>query len=189
MSDPAPRQNLPHHVDALKLCQQRAQVSGAVSLTDLPRVAAQLHEVDGKAHAELVFDIDEQARRIIKGQIKASLQLVCQRCLEGIAVTVEPELSLALVWNDEQAGNLPRWLDPVLMEEPDLDLYVIVEDELLLALPLVAHHDTGACNPPVVSSEHISFEQPADDQSVEKKENPFQVLANLKTAVKKDANT
>lgn len=187
MSDPAPRQNLPHHVDALKLCQQRAQVSGAVSLTDLPRVAAQLHEVQGKAHAELAFDIDEQARRVIKGRINASLQLVCQRCLEGIAVTVQPELSLALVWNDEQAGNLPRWLDPVLMEGSDLDLYSIVEDELLLAMPLVASHDKGVCNPPPVGAAPVDSGKFADEPA-EKKENPFQVLASLKTAAK-DANT
>lgn len=149
MSDPAPRQNLPHHVDALKLCQQRAQVSGAVGLTDLPRVAAQLHEVTGKAHAELIaLILHGCVRRVIKGQVKASLNLVCQRCLEGIAVTVHPALSLALVWNDEQAGNLPRWLDPVLMEGSDLDLYSIVEDELLLAMPLVASHEKGVCNPP-----------------------------------------
>lgn len=187
MSDPTPRQNLPHHVDALKLCQQRAQVSGAVGLTDLPRVAAQLHTVEGKAQAELVFDVDEQARRTIKGRIQASLQLVCQRCLESITVTVQPELSLALVWNDEQAGNLPRWLDPVLMEEPELDLYGIVEDELLLAMPLVASHEKGACSPPPVSAVPTDSGKSVGE-SAEKKENPFQVLASLKTAAK-DANT
>ena len=179
MSDPAPRQVLPHSVDALKLCQQRAVVSGFVSLAMLPRLSAQLHTVEGSAFAELAFGVDEQSRRILTGRVTALLPLVCQRCLEGIAITVESEPALALVWNDEQASHLPRSLDPVLLESPELDLYTIVEDELLLAMPLVAHHESGTCVAPP-----LNIEQPDLDQDDDEKENPFQVLASLKSVVK-----
>ncbi len=178
MSDPATRQLLPRTVEALKFCQQRALVSGLVNLSDMPRLAAQLNEVTGAAEAELAFGVDEQGRRVVTGRISALLPLLCQRCLAGNVIAVAPELSLALVWNDEQASHLPRSLDPVVMEGQELDLYAIVEDELLLSLPLVANHEMGQCEAPMSP---VLQEKPLE---VEVKINPFQVLASLKTVAK-----
>jgi uncharacterized protein len=182
MSEQTHKHSLPRSVDALKLCQQGAVVSGSVNLAELPRIVEQLYTVAGKADAELAFDVDEQSRRILTGQIKAVLSLTCQRCLGGVEVTVEPTLNLAIVLNDEQAGRLPRSLDPLLIEGEELDLFAVVEDELLLSLPLAAHHEIGVCQPP----EHA--EQEDAPVLVVEKENPFKVLASLKTPAKNADN-
>jgi uncharacterized protein len=65
------------------------------------------------------------------------------------------------------------------MDGEDLDLLEIVEEELLLALPLVAIHDEGVCQPPKLLVEQVVVDEP-----VETKVNPFQVLAALKSSAK-----
>ena len=177
-----PSQMLPQSVDALKLCQQRARVAGYVPVSVLPRLSGQLQSGEGEVEAELVFGVDEQSRKTVAGKIQAVLSMQCQRCLERVEIPVTATLSLALVWTDEQAAQLPRQLDPVLMESQQLDLHSIVEEELLLALPLVATHSEGSCEPP-----GSGIANPAlDETAVGRKENPFQVLAALKSAGKRD---
>ncbi|HSC74912.1 MAG TPA: YceD family protein [Pseudomonadales bacterium] len=173
-------QLLPGSVDALKLCQQGVNVSGFLPLAGLQRLSSQLYVQEGIVQVELVFGRDEQSRKTITGHIEAVLPLVCQRCLERLDVDVASELSLALVWSEDQVVQLPRALDPVVMDGEDLDLHDIVEEELLLALPLVAIHEVGTCEPPQL----LAVEQLIDSEPVEKKVNPFKVLAALKTEAK-----
>lgn len=178
MSTSASRQLLPRSVDALKLCQQQALVAGFLPLAGLRRLSEALCCAEGEAEVELEFRLDEQARKIVHGHLKAVMPMVCQRCLEQMKVPVDVSLSLALVWSDEQAARLPRSLDPVLMESQELDLHGLLEEELLLALPLVPHHEPGVCRPPPSCTT-----QPVE-QPVVRKDNPFQVLAELKQGVK-----
>lgn len=179
MPNPMPEQSLPRSVDALKFCQQGVRVSGLLPVKELPRLSAELQANDGSVLADLVFGIDEQARKTMHGHLAGVLTMLCQRCLDEIPVHVMTDVAWALVWNDQQAAQLPRTLDPVLIEGQELDLYSIVEDELLLALPLVAVHEEGRCQPPAVAS----LAEPEVLQ-VEKKKNPFQVLAALKPVAK-----
>lgn len=172
-------QLLPGSVDALKLCQQGVKISGFLPLVQLQRLSSQLYLAEGNVQAVLSFGMDEQSRKTVNGHLEAVLPLVCQRCLERLDVAVTSEFSLALVWNDDQAAQLPRTLDPVLMEGEEFDVPQIVEEELLLALPLVAVHEPGACHAPQLLG------QPVDDESAEEKINPFQVLAALKLEGKK----
>ena len=177
MSNQTPRQALPHVVDALRCCQQQAVVQGEVPLSALPRVAAQLQlSTEALAAVHLDFSVDEQGRRRIAGTVTATLPLQCQRCLDVVELAVSSELALALVWTEEKAAQLPRTLDPVLMAEPELDLYALVEEELLLALPLVPQHPVGQCAAPAIpdAAEGEALAEP-------EKVNPFQVLASLKT--------
>ncbi len=58
--------------------------------------------------------------------------------------------------------------------EDPLDLLALVEDELLLALPIVPLHDPEICQPPVGPDEP----EPSEDEVT--RSNPFSVLAQLK---------
>ncbi|MEZ5539473.1 MAG: YceD family protein [Pseudomonadales bacterium] len=136
---------LPHHVDAVKLCQQGGHLSGSASFAQLHRLGDQLCHQNGQAQVDWQFSLDEQSRKVIHGTVTAVLPLVCQRCLEQVDVAVQADTSLALVWSDEQAAQLSRSLDPVLMENDVLDVLATVEDGLLLALPIVATHEKGVC--------------------------------------------
>ena len=98
--------------------------------------------------------------------------LECQRCLKAVAVPLAIQRSFLFVYGEDAAAQLDTDSeDDVLALTRALDLRELIEDELLLALPIVPRHD--ACPVPLVA--------PADDEEVfEEKPNPFAALVALK---------
>lgn len=76
-------------------------------------------------------------------QARTALQLVCQRCLQPMTVVLEVHPSLRFVHGEARAEALDEDSDEdVLALTPTLDLQPLVEDELILGLPLVPRHPT-----------------------------------------------
>ena len=88
-----------------------------------------------------------------------------------------PDVDLVLVWSEDQAKALPADLDPLLVTEERLSLAELLEEELLLALPLVALHDE--CPRPASTGSEPEPEGDPDDTQTNP-DNPFAVLARLK---------
>lgn len=107
-----------------------------------------------------------------------SLWVACQRCLQPLDIVLDYDTKLALLYDETQSSLLDDDIDYVLLDEVIdtqqhqrlLPLAELVEDELLLNVPLSAKHDDCA-----MMVEQVG-EIPEDDES----ENPFAVLAGLK---------
>jgi uncharacterized protein len=91
---------------------------------------------------------------------------------------LEGENTLAIVWTDEQAAQLPRHLEPLIVNEEAYSLWDVVEDELILALPPFSYHPLEECKQIQIESD-FSTSLP-DQEAGEEKPNPFDVLAQLK---------
>jgi uncharacterized protein len=101
----------------------------------------------------------------------AALAMQCQRCLQAVEVQLHVERRIFFVEGEDAAAALDEESeDDVLALEPAIDLRALIEDELLLALPLIPRHEL--CPEPLVP--------PPDDLSVEPEANPFAALAALK---------
>jgi uncharacterized protein len=95
-----------------------------------------------------------------------------------VSVPVESNISLAVVWDEEEAEKLPESLDPWIVGEGLADFYEMIEEEMLLSLPAVAYHEEQC-----VDRQLFSSGQPVE---VKKVKNPFQVLEQLKSSPKQD---
>lgn len=100
------------------------------------------------------------------------LPLECQRCLGPVATSVVVERRIQFVHGEDAAAELDAESDDdVLALTRSLDLRALIEDELLLALPLVPRHETCP----------VPLEVPATDGPlVDEAPNPFAALASLK---------
>lgn len=112
---------------------------------------------------------------------EATLPVTCQRCLEPVDQVLSVDRWFRFVGDEATAEMEDEDADEdVLVLDPYFDLMALVEDELLMALPLVPRHDE--C-PSAVPLEHV------DDQfeeSQQAKPNPFTALAGLKIKPSKD---
>jgi uncharacterized protein len=103
-------------------------------------------------------------------QVRAQVARECQRCLQPVLLALEVDRSLRFVPTEDEAAALDAESeDDVLVASKRFDLRALVEDELLLALPLVPKH--GSCPQPW---------QPPAAPSEGPAEHPFAVLAALK---------
>lgn len=177
MSSTPSNTHLPRHIDPRKFAQQGLDLSGFIAVSELTRLAEIALDSSDKVEVELEFGVDDERHRVIVGRAHCALQVTCQRCLEPVEVVLDAEINLAIVWDEERAKQLPKALDPLILPEGVADIYSIIEDELLLNLPMVSYHDEDCI-------EQTSFGDDEVEAKTESTKNPFQVLEQLKGSPK-----
>mgnify|MGYP000164864614 CR=1 FL=1 len=173
---------LPNTLDVRKAAARGVSIKGALKPLDLPRLRAILADDSGTIEAVFAFSRDEENRYLIHLETTAEVSVTCQRCLEPLVLTLACENTLATVWTDEQAGHLPRYLEPLVVEGEACKLWDVVEDELILALPAFGYHNTEECKQTL--ARFNAAQAPAEDIEPAEKPNPFNVLAQLKPGSK-----
>ncbi|MCP5142360.1 MAG: DUF177 domain-containing protein [Gammaproteobacteria bacterium] len=136
----------------------------------------------GDVEVDLEFGIDAGRTRFISGTVRTRVSMPCQRCLESMEIDVDAEVRLGVVISESQIERLPSGFEPLLLEEELIDPAQLVEDELLLALPLVPRHELRDCRAErnVTAQGSDGAPAPSDDVAENKRPNPFAVLATLK---------
>lgn len=107
---------------------------------------------------------------------EAMLPLTCQRCLGPVEVAVAVERSFRFVPDEDMAAAQDEESEEdVLALSRSFDLVELVEDELLMELPLAPRHDV--CPEPVkLAVADAEFEETSG-----RRENPFAMLGKLRT--------
>lgn len=166
---------LPDQVNPYQLADKAADLAGHISPARLHRLGEATLKVNDGVQAELKFDHDSSGRRVITGQCSGSVDVQCQRCLKAFGQQLQGSFNLALTYNDEMSKALPEHLDALLiLPDAPLDVASIIEDELLLCLPMHAVHPEGEC------SIETQFGSEESDLPSEKAPSPFDVLKDLK---------
>lgn len=166
---------LPERIDPIRLAEGRRRLRGALELSALSRLRPYLADERGQVDVEIAGGIDEDGTRFLRGRLTTTLTLVCQRCLESFKLPIESEFLLGVVTHETFAETLPEPYEPLVVGDEPISLKEIVEDELILALPIVPKHPDGEC--PGDREERGRDEEPAAGQ----RENPFAALEKLKT--------
>ncbi len=175
MSEGSPSQRLPRQLNPRKFAYAGVEIEGSIDSATMTRLAEAVDSI-GDLSARLVFLMREDGKMVVTGTAKAGLAYQCQRCLQSMnETTVELDLLVALVRNEDEAKALPGTLEPWVVEEDEADVYALIEDELLLSLPVVSYHEE-ACVEASLMSSGDDLEAPETE-----KDNPFSVLSALKS--------
>ncbi len=137
---------LPKTVDPFRLAGTGAGLDGDLQLASMIRLAPRLASTEGMVGVRLKFGVDANNTKFVKGCLSATLQLECQRCMEPMSYPVNFKLALGMVTgNAENTRLLPEHYEPLVIESDSMDITEMVEDELLLALPIVSLHPQDSC--------------------------------------------
>ena len=169
-------ERLPVTIDPIRLADTGRLYSGRMPMSTMPRLADAVVQCDGEASVNLEFGRDEEGARYLHARISATVTVQCQRCLQAMQQPVDTELWLGIVRNQDAADALASHYEPLLVGSEPLYLKDLIEDELILSLPLVPMHPQSECN---VDTKEISGAE-QDNGQHSKRENPFAVLAGLK---------
>lgn len=179
------QQPFPEIIDVRKFFSQGVHLKASLPLLSCKRLEPYLSKAEGfaksKIDVNLVFRKDDEGRYILDGELESTLFLPCQRCLQGIEHSLSSEFSVQVLDELKVSGDrelAEDELEVVLSFEGKLDLLALVEDELILSLPLVIYHDKLDCNPKLVS-----IQQSAGQATGSK---PFAELAVLKQQLLSD---
>jgi uncharacterized protein len=167
---------LPESVDAWRMVSARRSFEGTLPIASMARLREALASSDGIVEYAMDFGRDELGISYIDVRAHASLNVVCQRSLEPFALPVSVSTRLGLIRHERDEAGLPPECEPLLVaEDGRMHLADVVEDELLLALPLVPVNPESR-----LPDEVTSHESEAESSDEGRSENPFAVLRELK---------
>jgi uncharacterized protein len=136
-------------LDALGLARSAARVEREFEVARFARLRDRLADLAGRATARAEFGLQGHWP-VARLDVEADVVLTCQRCLGPMRRRLASESQL--VFADENEAELPDGFESVGGDPRKLDLAALVEDELLLAVPLIPQHEAGeACELPDVA--------------------------------------
>ncbi|MCH8491955.1 MAG: 23S rRNA accumulation protein YceD [Idiomarina sp.] len=166
---------IPLSVDPVRNSGKRLSFDGYIPSKHLPRLNEVLASPCSDVEATLSFATDEQKIHYFRGHAKAKVELICQRCGEPMAHELAVEFQYAPITKRQTVEDLPEHYEAAELNElGEVLLHPLVEDELLLALPIVAKHTEQDC---AIKSDTMSY---GDIPAEAEKRNPFAVLQKLK---------
>jgi uncharacterized protein len=169
---------IPEFLDFVQKADHGVTIKGVWPLNRMPRFAAMLQNDDGQVQVDVQFGRHGKLRTL-SGELSADLVVTCQRCLQAMQYPLQTQLNLALIKNDAQADTLPDEFEPLLLEAEAINLPEVIEDELLLALPLVLIHEHDCSD--FLQQQVQQQKQDAVVAAEQKvKNNPFAVLKDLR---------
>lgn len=162
---------LPIQIDPLDLAKNQVQLEGQYTMAKLPRLAEYSPSKDANVHVKLGFSLETDALIKVTGNIDSMLRLVCERCLQPFEVNI----SLEPLFYFDVSGAEPDEQDErdIIRVNGPVDLKSLVEDEVLLALPMIPMHEPEQC-----AAGGSLNQEPASRQGQDEN-HPFAGLADL----------
>ncbi|MGC2049230.1 MAG: YceD family protein [Gallionella sp.] len=139
-------------IDSLDFASNRREISGEVPVAELQRLHDLLENQQGKLAYSIRGGVDDQGSPYLDMNVNGRFQVRCQRCLEGMDFPVQLETRLMLrdqasLDTEELLAGQPgheQEFDSILADA-HLDVLGMLEDEILLSLPIAPRHEQGAC--------------------------------------------
>ncbi len=196
------KERIPRRIDYHRYTEQGVVLDGVITLAesqkDLSRLNAAIISNSGDINYHLDFDTDILGNRFVSGHVDARVVLQCQRCMENFELDLSCEISLAFVQNDfqQQQAEVSKYDIFWLARKELFDPRILLEDELLLALPQIPMHPESeigkTCDVQVrfLESDEIMSDASESDETAgsgravtaakQNDDNPFAILKQLK---------
>ena len=155
-------------IDSLDFARNGRRISGQIPFSELPRLQDLLDSRQGVLDYSVQGGMDHLGRPVLDVSLHGSCQLRCQRCLGALDYAIDHEIRLLPC---DQAGldeldDDEEDFDGILADE-NMDVIGLLEDEILLGLPISPMHEPGSC-------------VTAEGGRGENDRHPFSVLEKLK---------
>ena len=166
---------LPDTVNFIEYLENGSILKGSIPLTQFARLCELVESDGGNVEVSLAFKQGEMQRVTAVGKAMTELKLACQSCLEVMSLPIAIHVDVTLVDDESELAALPPENDGMVVDPPMVSLTDIIEDDLILVLPMVPRHEEPCGD---------SQRNEAETEIVEETHRPF---ANLSELIDKNA--
>jgi uncharacterized protein len=162
-----------HIINSLDFARSGKVVRGKIGLADLTRLHDYLHNLNGIIEYTLSGSKTGRGEPLLILSIQGDLELICQRCLDAFKHPLAIESRLKLVKNESELPDVEEEDLAIdnLIADTQFDVLALLEEEIILQLPIAARHAIGECK----KGDYVRLEDS------EAEVNPaFAALSNLK---------
>lgn len=155
-------------IDNVDFARKSLKIHGIISVFNFLRLKDSLANSAGQVEVELLGWVDRFDNPMLELKVHGNLALTCQRCFEVVDYPVNLQFNYQIIANERMADNVSDEDDELdfLEAEHEMSLLELVEDELIVSMPISPLH---------VHDCESKFTLPK-----EKTNNPFAILEKLK---------
>ncbi|SET48767.1 23S rRNA accumulation protein YceD [Thalassotalea agarivorans] len=165
---------LPITIDPYKSAQRRLECEGYFDVSAMERLLSVCSTDSQQVFVKVNFNVDELGLVVITGSATLNVDLTCQRCNGLLPYDLNAKFAFTPLKKAQDEADLPSYYDGIELDENgEVHLRELVEDELMLAIPLIPRHAPEDCE---AEADSVWGELPEELD----KPNPFDVLKQLK---------
>lgn len=136
--------HIPHRINPENLARFSREISGEIQVSELRRISNIVSNNTGNIYAKFSFQRNRSGHILIYTDVKLSAYLQCQRCLEEMILPIHSQQSYII--GDTLREICMEGYEPIEMSGRLLNLReILIEDELLLAIPISPKHLPTEC--------------------------------------------
>ena len=132
-----------------RLADRATVLNGEFRLSKLTRLEGLVHgDRSGTASLRLAAARSTGGRLLLTLALRGTLVVTCQRCLEPLEWRVDESSEWLVVDSDAQAACVDLEASPLVLDAGRLGIETLLEDELIVALPMAPRHESiDDCGP------------------------------------------
>jgi uncharacterized protein len=142
-------------IDGLQFARGALERRGLLGMEHLPRLAQMQCSTDGLGYF-LRGGMTSEGKPFLRISVNGSTQLVCQRCLGALQVPLALDVELQLTESLREIAEADDDVERALASRT-MKIEQLVEDEVILALPMVPRHETCASAGPATQARTSPF--------------------------------
>ncbi len=177
------QKSLPIRFDPVSFAEHERKLVGSIATKTMSRLRENVRLPDETIEAKLEFSKGFYGYPLVSGQVKTWVTMRCERCLDDVKIELNPDINILVKPEEdifpekegEKDADTPDFYE---YDGKSLVLSDLVEEELLLILPLVPkHQDISLCNQDMVAWLAANEARDREPEAiVERAENPFAIL-------------
>ena len=159
-------------IDALDFARNAGAQHGKIALSGFERLQDYLADNSGELQYSVTGALNRNGKPVLRVAVQGLIYLQCQRCLEELGHVLDIHTELLLAQSEDELSRLDEdeSVDCVLAR-PDMDVLALIEDEIILSLPISPRHEQCECR---------IGEQDSNKKTAIGERSPFAALAALK---------
>lgn len=123
-----------------QLAVRGARLNLSLQTEQLSRFLDCVVKASPEVRVDFQFELDDNNLPRVRGSLATKVWQHCQRCLQLTPFSLVADVDMRIVHNDEAAGLLPKDQDAFTASGPQVQITELVEDGLIMALPMVCRH-------------------------------------------------
>ena len=137
---------VPLVIDSLDFACKAEVCRGKIAIAGFQRLQDYLVNNSGELGYAVIGALDANGRPVLRVDIQGVVNLQCQRCLEELEHVLDIHTELLLAQNEQelQSFDEDEYVDCILAQ-PDMDVLALIEDEIILGLPVSPRHEQSEC--------------------------------------------
>jgi uncharacterized protein len=135
-------------INSIEFARKSLEIRDTIAVSRFSRLSDVLAFSEGVLNYRLIGGPTQDGRLKLQLFVQGTLQLRCQRCLEAFQFELDIAPSFFIVSDESAIPSSEEETDEdYLVAEAEMRVIHLIEDEILLSLPLSPKHELGYCGP------------------------------------------